>query len=155
MSSWKSIAVFIDPADPDYNIIDYAGWLAQQCEAHLIGIFNMGGLARGPDGYTAVRGDAAIQDCIARRRQREEKAVFAAGQRLAEVGRGRGVSVELGVLWRANEAEEAVLNSLHCDLVLTGDRKDSWLPQNVTPERVVFEVGVPVIVVPEGWRQPE
>lgn len=155
MSSWKSIAVFIDPADPDYNIIDYAGWLAQQCDAHLIGIFNMGGLARGPDGYTAVRGDAAIQDCIARRRQREEKAVFAAGQRLAEVGRGRGVSVEFRVLWRANEAEEAVLNSLHCDLVLIGDRKDSWLPQNVTPERVVFEVGVPVIVVPEGWPQPE
>lgn len=155
MSAWKSIAVFIDYADPDYGILDYAGWLAQQCDAHLIGIFNMGGLATGADGFTRVRGDAAIQEAIARRREREEKAVFEAGQRLAETGRRRGVSVEFRVLWRANEAEEAVLNSLHCDLVLIGDRRDSCLPQGVTPERVVFEVGVPVIVVPEGWKQRE
>lgn len=155
MSAWKSIAVFIDPADPEYGILDYAGWLAQQCDAHLIGIFNMGGLPNGPEAHTRVRGDAAIQDCIARRRERQERAVFAAGQRLADVGNKWGVSVEFRVLWRANEAQEAVLNSLHCDLVIIGDRKESGLPENVTPERVVFEVGVPVIVVPEGWQQKE
>lgn len=155
MSAWKSIAVFIDYADPDYGILDYAGWLAQQCDAHLIGIFNMGALSTGADGFTRVRGDAAIQEAIARRRKREEKAVFEAGQRLAETGRLRGISAELRVLWRATEAEEAVLNSLHCDLVLIGDRRDSCLPEGVTPERVVFEVGVPVIVVPEEWKQRE
>lgn len=155
MSAWKSIAVFIDYADPEFGILDYAAWLAQQCDAHLIGIFNMGGLARGPDGFTGVRGDAAIQEAIARRRQREEKAVLAAGQRLAEIGHKRGISVEFRVLWRASEAEEAVLNSLHCDLVVIGDCGESCLPENVTPERVVFEVGVPVIVVPDGWRQRE
>lgn len=155
MSAWKSIAVFIDHADPDYGILDYAGWLAQQCDAHLIGIFNMGALATGADGFTRVRGDLAIQEAIARRREREEKAVFEAGQRLAETGRRRGISAEFRVLWRANESQEAVLNSLHCDLVLIGDRRDSCLPEGVTPERVVFEVGVPVIVVPEGWKQRE
>jgi len=155
MSAWKSMAVFIDYADPDYGILEYAGWLAQQCDAHLIGIFNMGGLVTGADGFTRVRGGAAIQEVIARRREREEKAVFAAGQRLAEIGHRRGVSAEFRVLWRANEAQEAVLNSLHCDLVLIEDRRDSCLPDGVTPERVVFEVGVPVIVVPEGWKQRE
>lgn len=155
MSGWKSIGVFIDHADPDYGILDYAGWLAQQCDAHLIGIFNMGALATGADGYTRVRGDSAIQQAIARRREREKQAVFEAGQRLAEVGRSRGISAEFRVLWRAIEAEEAVLNSLHCDLVVIGDRRDSCLPEGVTPERVVFEVGVPVIIVPEGWKQRE
>jgi len=155
MSAWKSIAVFIDYADPDYKILDYAGWLAQQCNAHLIGIFNMGALSAGAEGSSHVRGNAAIQEAIARRREREQKAVFEAGQRLAETGRRRGVSVEFRVLWRVSEAEEAALNSLHCDLVVIGDRRESCLPEGVTPERVVFEVGVPVIVVPEGWQQRE
>ncbi|MFT0849383.1 universal stress protein [Achromobacter sp. F4_2707] len=155
MSTWKSIAVFIDYADPDYSILDYAGWLAQQCDAHLIGMFNMGAMSVGAEGYTRVRGNAAIQEAIARRREREQRAVFEAGQRLAETGKQRGVSVEFRVLWRANEEEEAVLSSLHCDLVIIGDRRESCLPEGVTPERVVFEVGVPVIVVPEGWKQKE
>jgi len=153
MSAWKSIAVFMDHADPDYTIVDYAAWLAQQCDSHLIGIFNMGALASAGDGSTYVRGDAAIQEAIARRREREQQAVYAAGQKLAETGRRLGISVEFRVLWRAYEAEEAALSSLHCDLVVIGDRKESCLPDGVTPERVVFEVGVPVIIVPEGWKQ--
>lgn len=155
MSGWKSIAVFIDYADRDYTIIDYAAWLAQQCDSHLIGIFNMGGLPVGSDGSTLVRGNEAIQEAIARRREREQQAVQEAGQKLAEAGRFRGISMEFRVLWRASENEEAALHSLHCDLVVIGDRKDSCLPPGVTPERIVFEVGVPVIIVPEGWKQRE
>lgn len=155
MSAWKSIAVFIDYADPDFGILEYAGWLAQQCDAHLIGIFNMGGVTRGPDGYSRVRGDAAIQEVIARRREQEERAGLAVGKRLADIGHKRNISVELRVLWRASETEEAVLSSLHCDLVVIGDCGETCLPENVTPERVVFEVGVPVVVVPAGWKQRE
>lgn len=154
MSAWKSIAVFIDYADRSYSILEYAGWLAQQCDAHLIGIFNMGATTGGPDGFTHVRGNA-IQEEIARRRAREQQAVLEAGQRLAEVRHRRGISAEFRVLWRASEVEDAVLTSLHCDLVVIGDRRDSCLPEGVTPERVVFEVGVPVIIVPEGWEQRE
>jgi len=154
MSAWKSIAVFIDYADPEYSILEYAGWLAQRCDAHLIGVFNMGALATGADGFTRVRG-TAIQEEIARRRVREQQVALEAGRKLAEIGQRRGVSVEFRVLWRAFESEDAILNSLHCDLVLIGDCRDSCLPQGVTPERVVFEVGVPVIIVPEGWRQRE
>lgn len=152
MSAWKSIAVFLDYADPEYGVLDYAGWLAQQCDAHLIGIFNMGATSAGS---SHVRGGAAIQEVIVRRREHEQQAVLEAGRRLAETGRRRGISAEFRVLWRASEAEEAILNSLHCDLVVIGDRRESCLPEGVTPERVVFEVGVPVIVVPEGWRQRE
>lgn len=153
MSAWKSIAVFLDYADPDYGVLDYAGWLARQCDAHLIGIFNMAAATSGASGFSRVRGGAAIQEVIARRRELEQKAVFEAGRKLAETGRRQGVSVEFRVLWRASEAEEAILTSLHCDLVIIGDRRESCLPEGITPERVVFEVGVPVIVVPEGWRQ--
>lgn len=153
MSAWKSIAVFIDYADPDYSILDYAGWLARQCDSHLVGIFNMGAVTSGLDNHSLVRGNAAIQNAIARRREREGAAVVEAGQRLAEVGRRCGVSAEFRVLWRASETEDAILSSLHCDLVVIGQRKDSCLPEGVTPERIVFEVGVPVIIVPENWRQ--
>ena len=151
MSAWKSIAVFLDYADPSYKVADYAAWLAQQCNAHLIGIFNMGGLLRGAAGYTGVRGAAAIQETIARRREVEQRAVIQAGDHLSRLGRSRGVSVEFRVLWRASETEDAVLSSLHCDLVIMEDRRESCLPPGVTPERVIFEVGVPVIIVPEHW----
>ncbi|HZH57175.1 universal stress protein [Yanghanlia caeni] len=154
MSAWKSIAVFIDYADPDYTVLDYAGWLAERCDSHLIGVFNMGALATGAEGFTRARG-AGIQAAIARRREREQRAAVEAAERLTEVGTRRGVSVEFRVLWRAFEAEDAILNSLHCDLVVIGDRRESCLPEGVTPERVVFEVGVPVIIVPENWKQRE
>ena len=150
MSAWKSIAVFIDYADPEFGILNYAGSLAEHCDAHLIGIFNMGALSMGAQGFTPARG-AAIQADIAARRAREEQAVIKAGQRLADIGRTRNISVEFRVLWRATEQTEAVLTSLHCDVVVIGSRPDSCLPVGVTPERVVFEVGVPVIIVPEGW----
>lgn len=153
MSAWKSIAVFIDYADPDYRSLEYAGWLAEQCDAHLIGIFNMGAATSGCDASSLVRGDAAIHETITRRRERERLAALDAGERVAEVGRRRGISAEFRVLWRASAAEEAAINSLHCDLVIIGDRSDSCLPEGVTPERVVFEVGVPVIVVPQDWKQ--
>lgn len=155
MSTWKSIAVFIDQADPDYGVLDYAGWLAQQCGAHLIGIFNLGAASLRPIEVPYVRGNAAIQETLERQRELEQAAALAAGQRLAEVGRQRDISVEFRVLWGASETEEAVINSLHCDLVVIGDRRDSCLPEGVTPERIVFEVGVPVIVVPENWKQRE
>lgn len=155
MSAWKNIAVFIDYADRDYATLEYAGWLAQQCNGHLIGIFNMGAIANGVDGSTHVRGTAAVQEEIARRREREQRAVFEAGQRLAAVGQRRGISAEFRVLWRAAESEEAILTTLHCDLVVMGQRPDSCLPPGVTPERMVFEVGVPVIVVPADWKQRE
>ena len=151
MSAWKSIAVFMDHADPAYAVADYAAWLAQQSDAHLIGIFNMGGLSRGAAGYTGVRGAAAIQETISRRREQEQRAVVEAGEHLAELGRTRGVSVEFRVLWRASGEQDAVLSSLHCDLVVIGDRRESCLPPGVTPERIVFEVGVPVIIMPENW----
>ncbi len=153
MSAWKSIAVFIDYADPDYTILEYAGWLARQCDSHLVGIFNMGALALENNRYSNVRGNEAIQAAIARRREREQQAVVEAGQRLADVGLRCGISAEFRVLWRSSEAEDAILNSLHCDLVLIGQRQETRLPESVTPERVVFEVGVPVIIVPENWKQ--
>src|SRR5690606_17612524 len=128
MSAWKSIAVFIDYADRDFEVLEYAGWLAQECDAHLIGIFNMGAVSTGADGFTHVRGNAAIQDEIARRRERERTAVYEAGQRLAEVGQRRGISVEFRVLWRAAGPDDAVLNSVHIDLVVIGDIRACLLP---------------------------
>jgi len=154
MSSWKSIAVFIDYADTECRTLEYAAWLAQHCDAHLVGIFNMGALYRGADGSTRARG-GAIPEAIARRREREEVAVVQVGQRLAELGRSRGISVEFRVLWRTFENEDAVLSSLHCDLVVMGQHPESCLPDSVTPERVVFEVGVPVLIVPQHWAVRE
>jgi Universal stress protein UspA and related nucleotide-binding proteins len=151
MSAWKSIAVFMDLADPEYRVADYAAMLAQHCDAHLIGIFNIGGSAPGEAGYTGVRGEAAIQETIARRRHREQQSAYEAGEHLAKLGRLYGISVEFRVLWRVSEAEDAILSSLHCDLVVIEDRKETCLPPGVTAERVVFEVGVPVVIVPEDW----
>ena len=68
-----------------------------------------------------------------------------------------GVSGEfrpIGQGWSAEDwsAEDAVVNSLHSDLVVVGHPEPNGLPENISPERILLASGVPLLVVPNTWE---
>lgn len=156
MSTWKSIAVFLDDADKEDEVLSYAARLAHQYDAHLIGIYSINSL---PDQHTFsgyARGEAAIRSVIERRRSSGQEAASAMGARLAAIAREHSVSVEFRVLWNTEDTANAAMHSLHCDLVVVAaPARQTGLPESANAERILFETGVPVLIVPEGWMSSE
>jgi nucleotide-binding universal stress UspA family protein len=48
--------------------------------------------------------------------------------------------------------DDMVLNSLHCDLVVIGHPDPPGLPKGWSPERLLMASGVPVLIIPDGWK---
>jgi nucleotide-binding universal stress UspA family protein len=151
LNSLRSIAVFLDSDDTGDRAIGYAAKLSRQFGAHLIGIFSLKRSSYEDRFDAFARGDKAIRSVIEKRESVVQEATSAAGRRFLDIARRHGVSAEFRVLLGPLHAENAVLHSLHCDLVVVGHSGQSGLPNNLTAERILLETGVPVLIVPEGW----
>jgi hypothetical protein len=44
------------------------------------------------------------------------------------------------------------VNSLHCDLVVIGRPDPPGLPKGWSAERLLMASGVPVLIIPDGWK---
>ncbi len=151
-TNWKNISVFLDDTPQSGKIGDYAATLAQRFGAHLIGIHGIAGI---PGEYAAdafARGRKAIDSIIARRQAAEEEQALAVGRRFAALPAQYDISTEFRVIWSGRGDEEALLNSLHCDLVVLGHPKPHGLPKNWTAERLLIASGVPILIVPDIWK---
>ncbi len=151
LSNWKSIAVMLGSSQKDVShTLEYAARLASQCDAHLIAVFNIGNLPTTASYGNYAIGKAAIDSVIASRREQEETAAKAAGEKLAELAGQHGVSAEFRVLWNWQN-NNAVLQSLHTDLVIVEHANPAEVPDTLNPEVIVMETGVPVLILPRGW----
>ncbi len=153
--SWKNIAVFLDDTPEGQRLGALAADLASRCGAHLIGIHGVAGAPAGQPCDDFARGTTAISSVIARHRAAEaieEQGVLAVGRRFAVAASTHGVSPEFRVLRGDRSDDETVLNSLHCDLVVIGHPDPHGLPKGWSPERLLMASGVPVLIVPDGWR---
>lgn len=156
LNAWKSIAVFLDDADKEDEVLSYAARLARQYDAHLIGIYSINSLADEDTFSGFARGGPAIRSVVERRRTAGEEAASAMGARLAAIAQKHSISVEFRVLWNSEDTANAAKHSLHCDLVVVAaPERQSGLPESASAERILFETGVPVLIVPEGWAASE
>jgi nucleotide-binding universal stress UspA family protein len=153
----KSIAVFIDGTPGGERRTDYAADLANRYGAHLIGIHVAAPVAEDHPADGFARGRAAIGEVIARYQATEEAAILGVGRRFAARTARQGLGAEFRVIWRNATDEDAVLNSLHSDLVIIGHPDPHDLPNGWTPERLLVASGVPVLMVPHDWapRAPD
>lgn len=150
-TNWKNISVFLDDTPQGGKVGDYAALLAHRFGAHLIGIHSIVGT---PGEYAAdsfALGKKAIDSIIARRRAVEEELALAVGRRFAVLSGKHDISTEFRVIWSGRADEEALLNSLHCDLVILGHPKPHGLPDSWTAERLLIASGVPIIIIPDSW----
>lgn len=162
---YASITVFLDCAETGAQVGRLAARLASAHRSHLVAVY---GINRGEAvGSAFARGPEAIAEVIGQARAREDQALRAAGEHLRYVTAARWLlwtdqisdeevrsrlpfSTELRLLWADQVSDEALFHALHTDLVVLS-AGGQGLPAGWTPERIVLEAGVPVLLVPAGW----
>jgi len=148
-TNWKNISVFLGDTPQGQKIGEYAAALAQRFGAHLIGIHCTEGF------HTAdsfVRGKQAIDDVFARHQAAEKAQTLALARRVAVLSGKYDIGTEARMIRWGSAEKEALMNSLHCDLVILGHPKSHGLPECWTAERLLIASGVPILIIPDGWN---
>ncbi len=152
--NWKTVAVFLDDSPQGAKIGECALELAHGCGAHLIGLHGISSNPAEHPSDSFARGKEAIHGVIARLRSAEEQKSLAVGCFLTALSLKQGVSAEFRMIRSDRADDDMVLNSLHCDLVIIGHPYAHGLPKSWSPERLLMASGVPVLIIPDGWKSP-
>ncbi|HEX9470189.1 MAG TPA: universal stress protein [Bradyrhizobium sp.] len=148
----KNIEVFVDATAEGAQRAHYAATLAEQCGAHLAGIYVV---AAGRPGHRSdyyVIGEKAIRSSRASERAADEIATSHVRRRFEEMSAKRDLRAEFRVIRRGGPDEDLILGSLHSDLVVIGQRELHELPGYLSPEKLLLASGAPILVVPSGWK---
>jgi nucleotide-binding universal stress UspA family protein len=151
----KTIAVFLDASSSGKKRATHAGSLAQRWGAHLVGVNVVDAEVVLPASMCNARGDQALRQVIAYKRQLACDAA-AATARVNEHFRALcaelRVSGELRLIGRANSVKEAVRIAFHSDLVVVGHPEPNGLPGDLSVEKLLLASGTPTLIVPNDWE---
>jgi hypothetical protein len=118
----------------------------------LIGIHGMSGNPADHPSDSFARGKEAIHSVFARLQAAEEQKALAVGRLFTALSLKQGVSAEFRMIRSYRADDDTVLNSLHCDLVVIGHLNPPGLPKGWSPIRLLMASGVPVVIIPHGWK---
>jgi nucleotide-binding universal stress UspA family protein len=152
----KTIAVFVDATPQGSERAGHAAALAHRWDAHLVGLHVVSPDHAEHPSAAFARGEQAIRSVIVERRADEDEAEAVAvlvGRRFKALCRARDVDAEFRLICREGADENAILCSLHSDLVVVGHPAPDGLPENLSPERLLFASGVPTLIVPNAWKR--
>jgi nucleotide-binding universal stress UspA family protein len=152
LTNWKTVAVFLDDSPQGAKIGECAVEFAHRCGAHLIGIHGMSSNPAEHPSDSFACGKVAIDSVIARFRAAEEQKAVAVGRLFTALSLKQGVNAEFRMIQSDRADDDTVLNSLHCDLVVIGHPDPPGLPKGWSPERLLMASGVPVLIIPDGWK---
>lgn len=152
LSEWRDIAVFLDASEVGERIGQRAARLAQHHNAHLVGVYGISRDLHSADGFT--RG-AGMKGLIVRRQLSDEQKALSAGRQFGNLSEEYGISSEFRVVWRDGQMDDAVLRSLHCDLIVAAHPRPADLPEGWSAERLLYHTGTPVMVIPDSWPGEE
>jgi nucleotide-binding universal stress UspA family protein len=151
----KTIAVFLDASPSGTRRASYAAAMARRWGARLVGVHVVfAGVVSHPS-TSFVRGGEAIRRVIACEEQLDSDADAAAaltGAHFRDLCARSNLPGEFRPIGRGKTAEEAILNSLHSDLVVVGHPEPNGLPDDMAPERILLASGVPLLIVPNSWH---
>jgi nucleotide-binding universal stress UspA family protein len=148
----KNIGVFVDATPEGEKRVDYAATLAHQCGAHLAGIHIVSAVRPEYRSDYYVVGEKAIRTSLAWRKAADEAVTTSVRRRFEAISATRDLSAEFRVIRRGGPDEDLILSTLHSDLVVIGQRELHELPGYPSPERLLLASGVPILVVPSGWK---
>jgi nucleotide-binding universal stress UspA family protein len=146
------MVVFVDSANTCEARIRGAARLALQHDAHLIGAFILPNAWQTDRSDCYIKGGAAIREMLDRHGLAERKAVLDAQQRFETLARRENSSFEFRVISDDDAGTLARLHCLHTDLVVVGHPAPGGLPSSWSPERMLLSVGVPLLIIPQAWR---
>lgn len=151
----KTITVFLDATSSGLKRAAHTATLAQRWGAHVVGVHVTFAGVNLPPSMSYARGREAARQVIEYEHQLDAAAEAAAaivGAKFRAVCAIYGVPCEFRQIDRGSSAEDAVINSLHSDLVVVGHPEPHGLPEQMSPERILLASGVPLLVVPNAWK---
>jgi nucleotide-binding universal stress UspA family protein len=150
----KTVTVFLDASPSGRKRAAHAVTLAQRWGAHLVGVHVVfAGVALHPS-TSYVRGACAIDQVIIDEQELDavaEAASVLLGKHFRALCVRAHISGEFRAIRRGHAAEDAILRSLHSDLVVVGHPEPHGLPEDMSPERILLASGVPLLIVPNAW----
>lgn len=150
----KMVTVFLDASPSGRKRAAHAVVLAQRWGAYLVGVHVVFAGVTSHPSTAYVRGDSAIDQVIIDERERDavaEAASVLLGKHFRALCAGAHVAGQFCAIGRGNAAEDAILRSLHSDLVVVGHPEPHGLPEDMSPERILLASGVPLVIVPNAW----
>jgi nucleotide-binding universal stress UspA family protein len=99
-----------------------------------------------------VVGEKAIRASRAWQKAADEIATTLVRRRFEAISAKSDLSAEFRVIRRGRPDEDLILDSLHSDLVVIGQHELHELPGYPSPERLLLASGVPILVLPSGWK---
>jgi hypothetical protein len=151
----KTITVFLDASRSGWSRAAHAAALAQRSDAHLVGVHVVfAGVTLHPS-LSYARGHKAMDQVITHERRLNaaaEATAAAVGANFRSLCAKLNVLGEFRPIGRGRTAEEAILNSLHSDLVVVGHPDPHGLPDGMFPEMILLASGVPLLIVPNAWH---
>jgi nucleotide-binding universal stress UspA family protein len=151
----KTVTVFLDPGPSGKRRAAHAAALAQRWDAHLVGVHAVfAGVSVHPS-MCYARGHCAIEQVIIDVEELDgvaEAASVLIGNYFRALCARLNVPGEFRPIRRGGAAEEAILSSLHSDLVVVGHPKPYGLPDDMVPEKILLASGVPLLIVPNAWE---
>jgi nucleotide-binding universal stress UspA family protein len=151
----KTVTVFLDASPSGKRRAAHAAALAQRWGAHLVGVHVVfAGVSFHPS-LCYARGHVAIEQVIIDVGELDvvaEATSVLLGNHFRALCARLNVPGEFRPIRRGSAAEEAILSSLHSDLVVVGHPEPNGLPDDMEPERILLASGVPLLIVPNAWR---
>jgi nucleotide-binding universal stress UspA family protein len=151
----KTITVFLDGSASGERRAAQAAALARRWNAHLVGVHVMPVRTKLQPSHCYAVGHKAIDQVIGlahRLRSDADTAARLAGEAFTALCRETDVDGEFRLIAKDVPAEEAILNSLHSDMVVVGHPEPNGLPDGMAQERLLLSSGAPLLVIPNDWQ---
>jgi nucleotide-binding universal stress UspA family protein len=146
----KDIAVFVDPSPDGDDWLRFAARIARTHKARLSGIYIVGQSGR----HSYVRGQYAIQSMIQSWFAAEQRCAVQSGKRFTKVVAQYKIPTNFRAVRSDSVTNDRIgLDLLLADMVVIGQKAPHGLPDGWRPERLLLACGIPLLVVPNGWRE--
>jgi nucleotide-binding universal stress UspA family protein len=151
----RTITVFLDPSLSGERRAANAAALAKRWNAHLVGVYVVFNGVKWHPSIGYARSEKAIAGVVAYERRIEgacECTTGEVGDFFERLCADMGVSGEFRPIQRGKTAEEAIINSLHSDLLVVGHPRPGGLPDDMSTGQILLASGVPLLILPNDWK---
>lgn len=149
----KNITVFIDDSDQGEVLGLLATKIAVIHKAYLVGISMILRADYELSKIAYIKGDAAIQETNHNIAEQKQLIRLATSLEFQSLCKRYDVKCELRIIESDVINNDIYFHSLHTDLVILSHPPLSTFPENGSAEKIVLQAGVPVLLIPNTWRQ--
>ncbi|NDL65835.1 universal stress protein [Acerihabitans arboris] len=148
----KTIVVFIDISPNSQARIDYAVKIAHRHDAHLTGIYIAPTHWGASPSESFAIGSEAITAVTKFHRDQEHETSKKAMEIFNTAIDNEKISAKFHIIKDSDADQRLRPILLYADLIIAGNPGTNGLPKNWSAETILLAIGVPFLLVPNGWQ---